>query len=103
MIHCTSCGTENVEDAKFCIQCGRSLQSGEYTVDRETCFGGGPLPKPSYNVGRFFVLIFGLLLISGGVDQLLQFYRIRFSLWPFVLIVIGIIVLYWGLSLTKRK
>lgn len=99
MIRCASCGTRNVEDAKFCIQCGRSLQSKEYTVDRETCFGGGPLPR----IARFFVLIFGLLLISGGVNELLEFYRIRFTLWPFVLIAIGIIVIYWGLSLTKRK
>jgi hypothetical protein len=73
--------------------------SREYTVDRETCFGGGPLP----NIARFFLLIFGLLLISGGVNELLEFYGIRFTLWPFVLIAIGIIAIYWRLSLTKRK
>ena len=99
MVRCTSCGTENTEDSKFCVQCGSSLQSREYTVDRETCFGGGPPPK----IARFFVLIFGLLLVSGGVNELLEFYGIRLTLWPFVLITIGIIVIYWGLSLTKRK
>ncbi|MCW4027200.1 MAG: hypothetical protein NWE76_06940 [Candidatus Bathyarchaeota archaeon] len=68
-------------------------------MDRDTCFGSGPLRS----IGRFFVLILGLLLISGGVNELLVFYRIRFNLWPFVLIVVGLIVIYWGLSLTKRK
>ena len=99
MVRCTSCGTENTKDAKFCVQCGSSLQSREYTVDKETCFGGGPFPR----IARFFLLIFGLLIISGGVNELFAFYRIRFTLWPFVLIIIGIIVIYWGLSLTKRK
>ena len=99
MVRCTSCGTENTEAAKFCVQCGSSLRSREYSVDRDTCFGSGPLRS----IGRFFVLILGLLLISGGVNELLVFYRIRFTLWPFVLIVVGLIVIYWGLSLTKRR
>ena len=99
MVRCTGCGTENAEDAKFCVQCGSSLQSREYTVDKEICFGGGPLP----DIARFVLLIFGLLLISGGVNELLAFYRIRFTLWPFVLIIVGVLVIYWGLSLTKRK
>lgn len=99
MIRCTSCGTENAEDAKFCVQCGSSLHGREYTVDKETCFGGGPSPR----IARFIFLIFGLLIISGGVNELLEFYRIRFTLWPFVLIILGIIVVYWGISLTKRR
>ena len=88
-----------MEDAKFCIECCSYLQRREYTVDRDTCFGGGP---PT-NVARFFVLIFGLLLISGGVNGLLRFYRIRFTLWPFVLIIIGIAIIYYGLSRSRSK
>ena len=26
MVYCTKCGTQNVEDAKFCAKCGASLE-----------------------------------------------------------------------------
>lgn len=94
MVQCTNCGADNKKDSKFCIQCGSSLQSNEFTVDREVCFGEKSVP----NVANFFILIFGLLLISSGVNQLLEFYKIRFTLWPWVLIVIGLAVIYWVLS-----
>jgi len=104
MVYCTKCGTKNEEDARVCVKCGASLVT-EIGISRrykrrpkeEECFG---IPGGGAIVG----LIFGIIIIIAGVSFFLnQVYgwEIEFwnFLWPFVVIIFGILVLvgaYYG-------
>jgi len=97
VVTCPKCGTKNEEDAKFCVSCGAALYpvtSGEKREDtcfgqperrvEEECFG---LPHGGAIVG----LIVGVFIILLGLAVA---YGIDIGKWigPFILIVIGILI-----------
>lgn len=93
-VSCTECGSENDENARYCVQCGASLRSstvryeGRRTSQRDACFG---YTRPV----RYFWLLVGLVIILWGVTDLLRIYfQIRIEMWPFILIAIGIYIIY---------
>jgi uncharacterized membrane protein YvbJ len=90
VIKCKNCGAENVDDSKFCIKCGTSIQKivKKYELNREVS------SNTLYQILRFIALIFGLYLISWGITEILRFYGIRFIIWPWIVIIIGLYVLY---------
>jgi len=86
MVYCTKCGSENLDDAENCANCGASLKGGP-TRNRsndqdfeDMCFGGR-----DKNIGP---IIFGAIMILAGLS-------FRFdNLWPLIIIAIGLLVVY---------
>ncbi len=93
MVYCTKCGTENLDDAEICSNCGVSLvdRPTKYKRDdqdfEDMCFGGrGRTMGP---------IIFGAIMILVGLSFLLErtFAWMNFdNLWPLIIIAIGLIV-----------
>jgi len=97
MVYCPKCGTQNMDDAKFCSKCGADLFAGE-TVEKRTeayarpsrkrmedeCFG---LPHGGVIVG----IIVGLILIVVGVGMAFG-YNIWNYFWPLIIVIIGVLV-----------
>ena len=72
MVYCTKCGTKNEDDARVCIKCGASLETGAFPFRRferkrveEECFG---IPKGSTVVG----LAIGIIIVFAGLLWFLQ-------------------------------
>ena len=71
MVHCTQCGSENKDEAKFCSSCGAALGSMEHRgriehrkKPKDECFG---LPHG----GAIFGLFIGVIIILWGLSSLL--------------------------------
>ena len=101
MVYCTKCGTENLDDAKICANCGVSLvdrpnkyRRGDQDFE-DMCFGGrGRTMGP---------IIFGAIMILVGLSFLLErtFAWMNFdNLWPLIIIAIGLLVVY---NATQRR
>ncbi len=105
MVRCTKCGTDNKEDARFCVQCGASLypvraREEKYEKheksERDMCFGPA-------RAGGYFWLFIGLLVLLWGVIQLLEIiFRISINMGPIILIAIGLYIIYRVLSRLGR-
>ena len=100
MVYCTKCGTKNEDDAKVCVNCGVSLETGALVSRRferrmeEECFG---IPRGGSIVG----IIVGLIIILLGISWILSiYYNIKFEIWPIVVIIFGILIIvgaYYGM------
>jgi len=100
MVYCTKCGTKNEEDAKVCVNCGASLETGALVSRRferrmeEECFG---IPRG----GSIVAVIIGLIIILFGVSWILSAYNIlKLEVWPIVVIIFGILIIvgaYYGM------
>jgi uncharacterized membrane protein len=51
---------------------------------------------------RHLWLIVGIILILWGVSQILELYNIRFNIWSWVLIIIGLYIIYRALKSSRR-
>jgi len=106
MVYCSKCGTQNPDSNVNCSNCGAPL----YTVgqrypgsDREhyrrmenECFG---LP----NGGMIVSLVLGVIIIFVGLGLFLQTaYGISLPVWPFVLIIFGILIVAGGIYRQRR-
>jgi len=92
MVYCTKCGTENLDDAETCANCGVSLRDRPFRTrrsDQDMCFGGR-----NRSMGP---IIFGAIMILVGLSFLLErtfaWARID-NLWPLIIIGIGLLVVY---------
>ncbi|MFA9496815.1 MAG: zinc-ribbon domain-containing protein [Candidatus Bathyarchaeota archaeon] len=94
-MYCTKCGTENLDDASVCANCGSSLSSQPVRNRRkdwdmeDNCFGGR-----DRSTGPIF---FGAIIILVGLSTLLSktYSWAGFdNLWPLIIIAIGLIVVY---------
>lgn len=79
MLVCPQCRGENVEEARFCNRCGRSLEPGEMALRRlersegQSEFLDFPPPKrPSAVPGILALSLLGLLLLGVGAWYLLR-------------------------------
>ena len=110
MVYCTKCGTKNPDDAKICSQCGASLYAvGEgksaayepYRRMEHECFG---IPRGGTIV---LIAIGAIVLLSGIIGILQQVDPTRFSnvnVWPFVLIIFGILIVIGAIyGLSRRR
>ncbi|MEM2876184.1 MAG: zinc ribbon domain-containing protein [Candidatus Bathyarchaeia archaeon] len=112
MVYCPKCGTNNKDDAKFCIQCGAALYAVERRERRgeETCFGAREeqFEKECFGLphgGAIVGVIFGVFIILLGLTIALG---IDVGRWigPFILIVIGILIVsgaIYGLIRYKHR
>ena len=101
MVYCTKCGTKNEDDAKVCVNCGTTLETGARPTRRyerrmeEECFG---IPRGGSIVG----MIIGLIIVLFGISLILRVYYpdIKFDIWPMVIIIFGILIVvgaYYGM------
>jgi len=121
MVYCTKCGTKNPDDAKVCSQCGSSLyavgereghgrvedecsgtrREGEpYRRVQHECFG---IPRGGVIVG----IAIGVIILLAGVIVLLQqagLISTSISVWPFAIIIFGILIVIGALyGLSRRR
>ena len=103
MVYCTKCGTENKDDAQYCVKCGAPLygerrerpekyekHEKEEREEREMCFGTS---VPS----SFWGIFIGVIIILVGLSMLLQI-----EAWPLIIIALGIMILISVLTRPRR-
>lgn len=89
MVHCVKCGTENPDDAEFCNKCGSRLDQRK----KDECFGPKGREDECFGLprgGAIFGLFIGIIIIIWGLSQLLD---IKIDLWPFIVVIFGILVI----------
>jgi uncharacterized membrane protein YvbJ len=105
MVYCTKCGTKNPDDAKVCSQCGASLYPVKEERERhfrkyeDECFG---IPRGGAIVG----LAIGVIILLAGLIWLLQETKVispEVSVWPFVVIIFGILIVIGALFGMRRR
>jgi len=104
MVYCIKCGTKNEEDAVVCVKCGASLGARPaWTRERrrpeKECFG---LPHGGAIVG----LIIGIIIILVGLSQvpgILPEIDLGKYIWPFIIIVFGILIVAGALYSYSRR
>ena len=110
MVYCSKCGTQNVDDAKTCSNCGASLytvgqryrgsEREHYRRVENECFG---LP----NGGVIAGIVFGIIVVFIGLGLFLQAsgYIVNFGsfIWPMILIIFGLLILAGGLYSWRRR
>jgi len=107
MVYCSKCGTQNPDTNTHCTNCGAPL----YTVgqrypgsDREhyrrvenECFG---LP----NGGMIVSIVIGLIIVLVGLGLFLQAtYGISVDIWPFIIIIFGVLIVLGGIFGRRRR
>lgn len=106
MVYCSRCGTQNADTYSHCTNCGAPL----YTVgqqypgsDREhyrrmenECFG---LP----NGGMIAAVVFGVIIVLVGLSFLLGAYGIDFVFWPFIIIIVGVLIMVGALYGRRQR
>jgi hypothetical protein len=98
MVYCSECGTDNEDNAEFCVKCGAALYPKKVVrrppKKQDECFG---LPHG----GAIFSIILGLIIILWGVREFLG-WSIDFG--PFLIIIIGILIVGGAIyGITRRK
>jgi uncharacterized membrane protein YvbJ len=108
MVYCTKCGTKNPDDAKTCSNCGASLYGvGEgrsqtyepYRRMERECFG---IPRG----GTIVFAAIGLIIVLAGIIGVLQaadLLSTNISVWPFVLIIFGVLIVIGALYGMSRR
>jgi uncharacterized membrane protein YvbJ len=108
MVYCTKCGANNSDDARVCTQCGVSLYTVREERERysrkpdEECFGIENIPRAGPIVG----IIFGVIIILAGLLWLLKEAHIIppwIEIWPFALMIFGVLIVIGGIYGTRRR
>src|SRR4030067_3701264 len=106
MVYCSKCGTRNDDNGTVCSNCGAPLYTvgGRYPgSEREhykrvesECFG---LP----NGGLIASIVFGSIIILVGLTLFLQTtYNIDINVWPFILVIVGVLIVAGALFRRRR-
>ena len=103
MVYCTKCGAKNPDDAKVCTKCGEPLYPEVYPTRRprarEECFG---FPRG----GTIVSLFIGLVILLSGLIWILREAGLvpeALSVGPFIVIIIGILVIVGALYGLRRR
>ena len=104
MVHCVKCGTENKDDAKFCIKCGAQLyvtrESEHYRRVESECFG---LPHG----GLIVAIVIGVIILLSGFAAILNIVNpnVNYSGWvgAFIPVIIGIIIIIGAIYGMQRR
>lgn len=133
MVNCPECGVENEEDASYCTRCGAPLKEGvprvvyprrrrekdekaEKTEKAEKAEKAEKKEKDETEEkaelmegdARNWVAFFGLLIILTGIISLIDaWYGVRWaswdSLWPILVIAVGLWIIWNGLRARTRS
>lgn len=103
MVYCVKCGTKNSDDARVCSNCGANLhttgESVHYRRMEDECFG---IPKGSSIVG----LAIGLIILLWGIIWFLQQtgqISKTIEVWPFAVIVFGVLIIVGAMYALRRR
>jgi len=107
MVYCSKCGTQNPDSATTCSNCGAPLYTvGErypgserehYKRVESECFG---LP----NGGMIVAIVFGIIIILVGLTLFLRAtYNISIDVWPFILVIVGVLIVAGALFRRRRN
>ncbi len=105
MVYCTKCGTNNVDGASVCVNCG-ALLYGASGEDRAYWRHGRYEREYGFHRrGRPIIGIFiGLIIILAGFGLLLSaLYDISIPWGPIILILIGVFVLVRLFQVRSRR
>jgi len=106
MVYCTKCGAKNEDTALVCVKCGASLETGTYVTRRyerrraeNECFG---LPHGGLIAG----IVIGVIILLWGAFELakqMNWIREPPSLLPFIIIIIGLLIVLGALYRLGRR
>jgi hypothetical protein len=104
MVYCTKCGTNNVEGAKVCVNCGAPLYGSS---------GGGGAYEGRVRYERRYHshmrsgtiagLVLGVIVIFIGLSLLLEQYSIKVPWFEILLILLGVYLIWRWFSFRNRR
>ena len=117
MVYCIKCGTQNDDSAQACKNCGQPLSHLPRQTrwarkprrhDDDMCFGHRDDEDMCFGHrgwgGAIVGVIIGMIILLWGVSMLLeQYYGVKVEFWPFIVIVIGMIILIAVLKRPRPK
>lgn len=124
MVYCPVCGAENTEDAVYCIKCGAPLNGESRRVYYSRRRGEKDEKdekdekhekdeedekfEKAEGERRTWGIIVGLLIIIAGAISLMDSWHVFWwatwdRLWPILIIVIGLFIIWGGLRARRRS
>jgi hypothetical protein len=116
MVYCPECGEENEDGAIYCTKCGAPLKEGvapryarQWNEKEERQEKDEKYEKDwryeKAEEGRNWGLLIGLLILLSGAISLAEswFYYSWDDLWPLMVIVIGLFIVWNGLKARGRS
>jgi amino acid transporter len=100
MVFCTKCGTNNVEGATVCVNCGASLYGAGGVAGHLRYERGYRVHRRG---GALAGLIAGLIVIFIGLSLLLQEYDIIIPWWEIIIILLGVYLIWRWFSFRNRQ
>lgn len=101
MVYCQKCGTKNEDNAEFCSNCGVNLQTGTNASRRQE---GKKAEQDCFglpNGGAIGGIVLGIMILLWGLTTMLN---IEFNFWFIVLIIFGILMITGALyKITRPK
>jgi hypothetical protein len=104
MVYCTNCGTNNADDATICIKCGAPLHGA--VSEGRTRWGRARYEREYgfYRRDRPLIgIIIGIVVIFIGLSFLLREYGILVPWWEILLIILGIYLIVRWLRAWNRR
>ena len=103
LVYCTKCGTNNVEGARVCVNCGAPLYGAsgvnaayEGHIRYERHYHG------SMRSGTIAGLVLGVIVIFIGLSLLLEQYGITVPCWEILIILLGVYLIWRWYGFRKR-
>ena len=91
MVYCPKCGTKNEDTAEFCVKCGASLQMGTASSRR---YERRKAEQECFGLphgGAIAGIVIGVIVVIWGISTLLQQYGIIGESFEFWFIIIIVI------------
>ena len=104
MVYCTNCGTNNADDATICVKCGAPIHGT--SGEGRTRWGRARYEREHgfYRRDRPFIgIIIGIIVIFIGLSFLLREYDILIPWWEIILIIFGIYLVIRWLRVWNRR
>ena len=108
MVYCPKCGKKNEDDAKFCSSCGASLTAKkDYEKEWEDrC-------EKECSRGPHAPIIWGIIVVLIGLWIIFEFVLEKipgmpswvsdFPFWGIFALLVGIMIIIWGLRMMTKK
>ena len=103
MVYCTKCGTNNVEGAQVCVNCGAPLYGASGV---SAAYEGRVRYERHYHgrmrSGTIAGLVIGVLIIFIGLSLLLEQYGITVPWFEILIILLGVYLIWRWYGFRKR-
>jgi len=109
MVYCPKCGTQNEEDAKFCVKCRAELYPEKPREKREeyTCFGPREkrVEEECFGIphgGAVAGIVVGVFIILLGMAVALG-QDVGRWIGPFILVAVGVLIIVGAIIGLRRR